>query len=223
MNDNSKYILIKPEKAAHITLFDYTQRVLTDNSDIINIKEECIIAKHLISDYLPILERFRDKARAIDNPDSKTVSILLTLNEGLRRALLDVSKIIKTAAEIEALKSNRFDTIQLLAAVENIPRLLTDILLDELTSLLDKVNESVDNNTNSVFINKTPELREAACAEIVERIIIRMTDKIKYITVAYNRDSLGPNEIDPDLCVVEQQSPAELIKQQVESMERTIS
>ena len=131
--------LVDIEKAGLISLVEFARQAEMDQDDsVYSLRDEAVTVKHTlttfnhvvgkeIAEYNQILEAKRiadtsgadpEKVKAAKEKISKSekskLVTLLALQSQMRTAVTEVAKIVKIAAEVEAIKSTRFDSLRLL-------------------------------------------------------------------------------------------------------------
>lgn len=232
--------LVDIQKSTVTTLYEFASQVAStaNNADdgIICLRDEALLVKHGLSTLRAVVDRkIEDYRKAVEEEagtgqtklQNSELARLLSLQETVRKAVQEVAKVIKMAAEVEAIKSSRFDSLQLLTLLEQVPVLIVEILTEHITSLIDEiVNKAgleLSRNTDlkkavhaaHPCLNRLPEMREPAIQEFVLAVTSELKDRISELKVVCNKDVGfgGDRQGQQDLSV----SP-ELVRQQVSSM-----
>lgn len=172
-------------------------------------EHEITVARYAFSQKLMALENTLSLIReALADPvrtnQEKTVllSAISARADEITRAASILTKTIKTGAEIQVLNGSNFDAVQLLYIVGQIPTLLTDILIKNISefcaSLLDKADRT---STRAARISL-----ELETSSFVNELVTELSQKLKdEIAVVSKRDVKQP-----------------IVSEQLKAMENTI-
>lgn len=103
----------------------------SSSAEIYDTKRICVLVKHTIEPHIAVYGTLVNALR--ENPtDADTYGQLLEIAEQVRRISREILNTLKVSAELEVLQSTKFDSLQVLALVQQLPVLI----LDEVTALI---------------------------------------------------------------------------------------
>lgn len=194
--------LIQIEKATVKSLYEFAQQIsLAANGEddgVLSLRDECVMVKHSLS----VLNIAVDKCVNAYKKDSSSQNLarLISLQETVRSAVQEVARVIKLATEVEAIKSSRFDSLQLLSLLEQIPALLTEIIHEQISEFINGMVDTVlaELSANSEIkkavsrchpcLNKEEAMREPAINELVRSITEELNSRLRDLRVVCNKD-----------------------------------
>jgi len=247
-------------KAGITTLYQFAQQAKMDSQNgedpVLCLRDEALAVKHTLTTFHTMVDKsikeynqivamaarventnYPDEdqkkvdQQKLDASEKAKLQSLLLIQQQMREAVVEVAKIVKAAAEVESIKATRFDSLQLLQLLQQIPLLVTDILTKHLTKTMEEVVDEICHTETAVkefpetefswpdhqIVNNVFEIREHAINELVLAITSEMSEQINQLKVAYNKDTFGGGtggETGQSLAV----DPAEVIRRQVVDM-----
>lgn len=143
--------LIAPKYEQQVrSIYEYVKEAANqESSELYLAKEECAIARHTLQAHLLIYEQvltvIKDNhAKGIKSSDEEARHhLILGLSDKIRGASKEVVDILKKAAEIEVLMSSSLDALQVVAILEQLPRLISGLIEKTLVDIVDGIHEHV--------------------------------------------------------------------------------
>ena len=176
MSEPSKYVKKIQDKAAErqvTSLFEFINKSQA-NGDIYDTTDICLSAKHTMQSYMIAYEGIIQLIQ--ENPqDKKSHAMLLSMGDRIREVSLEIINVLKKGAEIDVLVSSRYDALQLLVLLEQIPAQLVEVVESSIKIIVDDIRDHITNVVNrSITLSSLSETdRQNLVAELCEHEFLR--------------------------------------------------
>jgi len=181
-------------KAMLPSLTEYVEKH-SSVSEVYDTRRLCALAKYSMETYVAMYERILEHLK--NNPaDHGMHENLLGTSDRIREVASEILGVLKKGAEIDVLLSTKFDGLQVVALVQQLPVLLIDLV----TTLL---NEVIDDASNGQF-DTSPLSRQIEVQKRVDIFSERMREELNKVVVPVQTATEGSSASASAILAVEE-------------------
>lgn len=203
--DELSALMDVPAVSSITDFIENNRELLSSKDKSTSLKGEIALNKYVQTFFIPVINSLvaRIKALLADKDGAEGLSKeerlvynsyhsqLLKLGEKLQETTTKTARLVKYAVEVEAVKSSRLDSIELLGLLQQIPALVTTTLEAALIQVIDEIQREVEGN----FVSEAHirdlhsrckyfgRLRDLAVSEVLEGVMSQLNDKLSEVRI----------------------------------------